>query len=103
MSGSSPSLALVALTVGPGERETALPEWLAIRDQAWAKYPDELRNESNFMPGAMVLDKFYDQLDLIADDLLPIAFQGRVRGTYALGSEASRTGSAGLRVVGAAA
>ena len=86
--------------------KTALPEWLAIRDQAWAKYPDELRNESNFMPGAMVLDKFYDQLDLIADDLLPVAFQGQVRGTYALaalGSEASRTGSAGLRVVGAAA
>ena len=84
--------------------KTALPEWMAIRDKVWVDYPAQMRNESNFMPGGMVLDKFYDQLDLVADDLLPAAFQGRPAGTFEVpGSSwrgASATGSAGLRVVG---
>jgi hypothetical protein len=64
--------------------KTALQEWKGVRDAAWANYGVEMRNESNFMAAAMVLDEFYDQLDLMADDLLPAAFQGRLPGTFAL-------------------
>lgn len=63
---------------------TALPEWNAIRDRLWADYPAEICNGSNFMPAAMVLDEFYNQLDSVADDLLPAEFQGRAPGTFAL-------------------
>ena len=64
--------------------KTALAEWIAIRDEAWANYPVKMRNESNFMVGAMVLDRFYDQLDGLADELLPADFQGRAPGTFSL-------------------
>jgi len=86
--------------------KTALPEWIAIRDRAWANYPPEIRNESNFMPGAMVLDKFYDQLDLVADELLPANFQGRCPGTFPLPDVwcgSLRMGTAGRGLNGVAA
>ena len=63
---------------------TALDEWNAIRDRLWANYPPRIRNGSNFMPAAMVLDEFYTQLDSIADDLLPADFQGRGPGTFSV-------------------
>jgi hypothetical protein len=34
------------------------------------------------MPAAMVLDRFYGELDLIADDLLRAALQGRSPGLF---------------------
>ncbi len=86
--------------------KTALSEWIAIRDEAWANYPAKIRNESNFMPGAMVLDKFYDQLDLVADELLPANFQGRRPGTFPLPDVrcgSLRTGTAGRGLTGVAA
>ena len=64
--------------------KTALLEWNAIRDRAWEDYPINMQNESNFMGSAMVLDQFYDQLDKVADHLLPAEFQGRPVGTFAL-------------------
>jgi hypothetical protein len=72
---------------------TALGEWNAIRDKVWADYPAGMRNESNFMPGAMVLDRFYDQLDAFADRLLPADFQGRLPGTFELAERLGREGA----------
>jgi hypothetical protein len=81
---------------------TALAEWNAIRDRLWADFPPRLRNGSIFMPAAMILDEFYNQLGEIADDLLPIEFQGRPPGSFPVSAGVGcgkRTEGQGLRLV----
>jgi hypothetical protein len=63
---------------------TALDEWNSLRNDWWQGFPPEIRNGSNFMPSAMALDMFYEELDSIAEDLLPSAFQGRAPGLFPL-------------------
>ena len=84
------------------ESTTALTEWNAIRDRLWADSPPHLRNGSIFMPAAMTLDEFYNQLDGIADDLLPIEFLGRAPGSFAVSAGVERgkpTEGQGLHLV----
>ena len=59
-------------------------QWKAIRDQVVSRYSPELQNDSIFMPAAMTLDKFYSQLDKVADELLPSGLQGQKPGVYQL-------------------
>ena len=63
---------------------TALNEWNTLRNAWWQGFDPAIRNGSNFMPSAMALDLFYEELDSIAENLLPAAFQGRAPGLFPL-------------------
>jgi hypothetical protein len=69
---------------------SALAEWNAVRDRLWEDFPPHLCNGSIFMPSAMVLDQFYNQLDAVADGLLPIDLQGRATGNFAVSAGGGR-------------